>query len=137
MNKNEKDLKREEYNKNQLKIKTEIMYLQLQNSNKLENYLEECYQGGILSDTFVDLVYQYRDKHLVSFYEALLHYLTDKEEVISTGRDKIIVAGLRVVLEEVLKVGFVKITNVTFENYEEILKNLRKNKEIIDEYFSK
>lgn len=137
MNQNEKDLKREEYNKNQLKIKTEIMYLQLQNSNKLENYLEECYQGGILSDTFVDLVYQYRDKHLVSFYEALLHYLTDKEEVISTGRDKIIVAGLRVVLEEVLKVGFVKITNVTFENYEEILKNLRKNKEIIDEYFSK
>lgn len=136
MSQNEKDLKREAYDKNQLKIKTEIMYLQLQNSNKLEKYLEECYQGGILSDTFVDLVYQYRDKHLVSFYEALLHYLTDKEEEISTGRDEIIVNGLRVVLEEVLKVGFVKIANVTFENYEEVLESLKKNKEIIDKHFS-
>lgn len=136
-NPNKKFMQKYEYKENELEINLEIMSLQLENSEMIERYIINCYKSNLLSDNFIDLLYKYKKDKRHSFYKSFLHCMSEEHENEFLSSDEVVIIGLKIALAEVLEVGYIDINDITFENYKEILRKQKNNKEIIKKFLSK
>lgn len=134
ININERILEKTKYDENSIKIKLDILSSQLENSEKIEKYLKKCYNSGFLSNKVLNPIYEYKNKNGVNFYEAFIYFFTTDTQTEILHTDLIIVHGMLTVLKEVFEVGYIKVEDVTFENYHRLLENVNKIKQILDTY---
>lgn len=133
-NVNVKIMEKRIYDEEELKIKLDILSIQLQNSEKIEKYLKECNRKGMLSDKVLKPIYEYQNKNGVTFYDAFIYFFTTDTQTEILPTDLIVVHGMLIVLKEVFDVGCIKVSDVTFENHQELLEKVKKNRQILEMY---
>lgn len=117
-------LKKVEYVKNEKAIKTKIQATQLWIHQIFEKFLLDNF-----SDLFMENVKKYQITKNVDCITAFTESMKYAKK-----KDEILVIGMQKLLNGILIRKNIKISEITFENHERILKELEKQKELIETY---